>query len=152
MTHSDHIEKQIFLRAPRSRVWRALTDPTEFGTWFRVKLDSGFSAGARTSGKITYPGYEHIRFNVTVEQLVPESLLSWRWNPNAIDPNRDYSREPLTLVVFELQEAPGGTLLKVTESGFDRLPLERREQAYRGNDAGWGIQVENIARHVSQSP
>jgi len=150
MTNS--IEKQIFLKAPRGRVWRALTDPKEFGTWFRVKLDNGFSAGARTSGNITYEGYEHLRFDVTVEELVPESRLSWRWNPNAIDPARDYSREPTTLVVFELLEAAGGTLLKVTESGFDRLPPERREQAYRGNDEGWGIQVENIARHVSQSP
>lgn len=146
------IEKQIFLKAPRSRVWRALTDPKEFGTWFRVKLDNGFSAGARTSGNITHEGYEHIRFNVTVEQMVPDSMFSWRWHPHAIDPDKDYSREPTTLVVFELLEAPGGTLLKVTESGFDRIPLERREQAYRGNDEGWGIQVENIARHVSQSP
>lgn len=152
MKNADRIEKQIFLKAPRSRVWRALTDPKEFGTWFRVKLDNGFSAGERASGNITYEGYEHIRFNVTVEQMVPESLFAWRWNPNAIDPHKDYSGEPTTRVVFELQEAPGGTLLKVTESGFDRIPVERREQAYRGNDEGWGIQVENIARHVNDSP
>jgi uncharacterized protein YndB with AHSA1/START domain len=152
MTNTDRIEKQIFLKAPRGRVWRALTDPKEFGSWFRVKLDNGFSAGAPTSGNITHEGYEHIRFNVTVEQMVPESLFSWRWNPHAIDPTKDYSREPTTRVVFELSEAPGGTLLKVTESGFDRIPRERREQAYRGNTEGWGIQVENIARHVSQSP
>jgi uncharacterized protein YndB with AHSA1/START domain len=148
---NDRIEKQIFIKAPPKRVWRALTDPNEFGQWFRVKLANGFVAGARTSGNITYEGYEHIRFEVTVEQLVPERLFSWRWVPNAIDPARDYSREPTTLVVFELQEAPGGTLLKVTESGFDKVPPERREQAYRGNAEGWSIQVENIAKHVNSA-
>jgi uncharacterized protein YndB with AHSA1/START domain len=153
MTQStDRIEKQIFIKAPRQRVWRALTDPKEFGQWFRVNLAKGFSAGARTTGNVTYEGYEHIEFSVTVEQMVPERLLSWRWVPNAIDPARDYSREPTTLVVFELEEAPGGTLLKVTESGFDKVPSDRRTQAYRGNEQGWGIQVENIARHVSRPP
>ena len=148
--NTDRIEKQIFIKAPRTRVWRALTDQNEFGQWFRVKLANGFRAGVPTTGNITYEGYEHIRFTVTVEQMVPERLFSWRWVPNAIDPARDYSREPTTLVVFELEEAPGGTRLKVTESGFDQVPLERRTQAYRGNDEGWGIQVENIARHVSR--
>jgi len=146
---TDRIEKQIFIKAPSKRVWRALTDQNEFGQWFRVKLANGFSAGAQTRGNITYEGYEHIQFTVKVEQMVPERLFSWRWVPNAIDPARDYSREPTTLVVFELEEAPGGTLLRVTESGFDDVPLDRRTQAYRGNDAGWSIQVENIARHVS---
>ncbi len=148
--NTDRIEKQIFIKAPRTRVWRALTDQNEFGQWFRVQLANSFSPGARVSGNITHEGYEHIRFTVTVEQMVPERLFSWRWVPNAIDPARDYSREPTTLVVFELEEAPGGTRLKVTESGFDQVPLERRTQAYRGNDEGWGIQVENIARHVSR--
>jgi uncharacterized protein YndB with AHSA1/START domain len=152
MSTTDRIEKQIFIKAPRQRVWRALTDPQEFGEWFRVKLDNAFSPGEHISGNITYEGYEHVRFNVSVEQMVPERLLSWRWVPNAIDPGRDYSEEPTTLVVFELQEAAGGTLLRVTESGFDRVPLERREQAYRGNEQGWGIQVENIATHVSRAP
>jgi uncharacterized protein YndB with AHSA1/START domain len=153
MTHNtDRIEKQIFIKAPRKRVWRALTDRNEFGQWFRVKLANGFSAGARTTGNITYEGYEHIQFTVAVEQMVPERLFSWRWVPNAIDPARDYSHEPTTLVVFELEEAPGGTLLKVTESGFDKVPVDRRAQAYRGNDEGWGIQVENIAKHVTSSP
>jgi uncharacterized protein YndB with AHSA1/START domain len=153
MTQStDRIEKQIFIKAPRKRVWRALTDPNEFGQWFRVKLANGFSPGARTSGNITYEGYEHLQWNVTVEEMVPERLFSWLWVPNAIDPARDYSREPTTRVVFELEEAPGGTLLRVTESGFDQVPVDRRAQAYRGNDQGWSIQVENIARHVNSAP
>jgi hypothetical protein len=82
---------------------------------------------------------------------VPERLFSWRWRPNAIDPNKDYSAEPTTLVVFELQEAPGGTLVKLTESGFDKLPPERREQAYRGNEGGWEQQMVNLEKHVSKT-
>jgi uncharacterized protein YndB with AHSA1/START domain len=151
MNTTDRIEKQIFIKAPRQRVWRALTSPKEFGQWFRVKLANGFAAGARTSGNITHEGYEHCRFDITVEQLLPERVFSWRWIPNAVDPAKDYSGEPTTLVVFELEEAPGGTLLKVTESGFDKVPLARREQAYRGNEGGWGIQMENIAKHVSSA-
>jgi uncharacterized protein YndB with AHSA1/START domain len=147
--NTDRIERQIFIKAPRQRVWRALTDPGEFGQWFRVKLTTGFAAGQRASGQITYEGYEHIRFEVTVEQLIPERLFSWRWVPNAIDPARDYSREPTTLVVFELEEAPGGTFLKVTESGFDQVPAERRQEAYRGNEDGWTVQMENIEKHVT---
>ncbi len=149
---TDRIEKQVFIQAPRRRVWRALTDPTEFGQWFRVKLANGFSPGARTSGQVLHEGYEHLKFNVTVEQLEPQSLFSWRWNPNAIEAARDYSREATTLVVFELHDAPGGTLLKVIESGFDKLPAERRDQAFRGNENGWSIQMQNIARHVSSTP
>ncbi len=153
MTSStDRIEKQVLIQAPRKRVWRALTDPAEFGTWFRVQLANGFAPGARTSGHVLYEGYEHLKFDVTVEQLVPERLFSWRWHPHAIEAGKDYSAEATTLVVFELQEVAGGTLLKVTESGFDKLPAARREQAFRGNENGWGIQMENVATHVRSAP
>ncbi len=151
-SNTDSIEKQVFIKAPRKRVWRALTDQKEFGQWFRVKLVNGFAPGGRTSGQIQYEGYEHLRFEVTVEQFVPERLFSWRWVPNAIDAGKDYSGEVPTLVVFELEDAPGGTLLKVTESGFDKLPPERREQAYRGNEGGWAAQMQNITQHVSNAP
>jgi uncharacterized protein YndB with AHSA1/START domain len=151
-TNTDRIEKQVVLKAPIKRVWRALTDTSEFGEWFRVKLTSPFVAGKRVTGPVLHKGYEHLTWDVTVEQMVPEKLFSWRWRPNAIDPNKDYSQEPTTLVVFELSEVPGGTLLKVTESGFDQVPIERRETAYRGNTGGWAIQVGNIERYVSQSP
>jgi|SRR5215469_2723301 len=151
MTSTDRIQKEIFLKAPRKRVWRALTDPKEFGQWFRVKLANSFVAGARASGQVTYEGYEHCVFNVAVEQLVPERLLSWRWVPHAVDPARDYSGEPTTLVVFELEAVSGGTLLKVSESGFDKVPASRREQAYRGNESGWVLQLENIAKHVDSA-
>src|SRR5881628_4024119 len=119
-TTTDRIEKKIVLRAPRSRVWRALTDAKEFGAWFRVKLESGFAVGERVKGRITYPGYEHPTMEVTVERMDAERLFSFRWHPYAIDPKVDYSKEPTTLVEFRLEEEEGGTRLTVVESGFDR--------------------------------
>ena len=150
-TQTDRIEKQIVLKAPIERVWRALTDTTEFGAWFRVKLSDKFVPGQAISGPVLYPGYEHKTWRVTIERMEPYRRFAWRWHPHAIDSNKDYSREPTTLVVFELSEVPGGTLLKVTESGFDGVPAERRDTAYRGNSEGWSIQMGNIERHVSKS-
>jgi uncharacterized protein YndB with AHSA1/START domain len=148
---TDRIEKQVVLKAPVKRVWRAVTDAGEFGSWFGVKLAGSFAAGKEISGQITYPGYEHLTMAITIEKIEPERLFSFRWHPNAIVPNKDYSAEPTTLVVFELSEVAGGTLVKVTESGFDKLPAERREQAYRGNEGGWAEQMRNIEKYVSKS-
>ena len=120
--NTDRIEKEILLRAPKSRVWRALTDAEEFGAWFRVELEGPFVPGQRTKGRITYPGYEHLMMEVLVERMDPEELFSFRWHPYAVDPEVDYSSEPMTLVVFWLEEVPGGTRLKVVESGFDTHP------------------------------
>jgi len=147
-TSTDRIEKKILLRAPRERVWRALTDAAEFGAWFRVKLEGGFAAGKRVRGKVTYPGYEHLTFDVLVERIEPERLFSLRWHPAAVDPVVDYSKEPTTLVEFRLEEVPEGTRLSVVESGFDRIPAGRRDEAFRMNSEGWGIQLENVRRHV----
>ena len=149
-TNTDRIEKQILLKAPVERVWHALTDTAEFGSWFRVKLGGKFVPGQSIAGPVLHPGYEHLMWKVTVERMVPYQQFAWRWHPHAIDSNKDYSHEPSTLVLFELSEVPGGTLLKVTESGFDGIPLERRETAYRGNSEGWSIQMGNIERHVSK--
>jgi uncharacterized protein YndB with AHSA1/START domain len=149
---TDRIEKQVLLKAPPKPVWRALTHSAEFGDWFRVKLTDPFVPGKSISGPILHPGYEHLTWTVTVEKMEPERLFSWLWRPNAIDPNKDYSHEPTTLVTFELTEVPGGTLLKVTESGFDGIPLDRRDTAYRGNSEGWAIQMGNIESYVSQHP
>jgi uncharacterized protein YndB with AHSA1/START domain len=146
---TDRIEKQVVLRAPRSRVWRALTDAKEFGAWFGVKLRSGFTAGARVQGQITYPGYEHVTLDITIVRLDPETDFSWRWHPNAVDPGVDYSKEPTTLVELHLEEVEGGTRLTVVESGFDGIPLARRAEAFEANDGGWAEQIENIRRHVS---
>lgn len=147
---SDRIEKRIDLRAPVSRVWRALTDHREFGEWFRVKLDGPFVAGQLSTGQMTYPGYEHIRWNATVEAIDPERLFSFRWHPYAIDPNVDYSSEPTTLVEFQLEPSGNGTILSVTESGFDAIPEGRRFDAFRMNERGWAMQMTNIERHVDQ--
>lgn len=148
MKSTDRIEKQVLLRATKSRVWRALTDAQEFGTWFRVKLEGQFAVGQRIRGKITYPGYEHLTMDVMVERMDKEKLFSFRWHPGAVDPKVDYSAEPSTLVEFRLEEAEGGTRLTVVESGFDQLPPERRTEAFRQNEQGWGGQMENIKRHV----
>jgi uncharacterized protein YndB with AHSA1/START domain len=149
---NDRIEKKIVLTAPRARVWRALSDAAEFGQWFRVRLEGAFHAGTTIVGQITYPGYDHLRIEMQIVELVPERYFSYRWRPNAIDPNKDYSAEPMTLVEFSLEEAPGegGTLLTIVESGFSRLPPERRAEAFRNNDAGWSAQLDNIGRYVSQ--
>jgi uncharacterized protein YndB with AHSA1/START domain len=145
---SDRIEKSIELKAPVARVWRALTDHNEFGAWFRVKLDDPFVPGKTTRGRITYPGYEHLRFEVHVKAMEPERSFSFTWHPYAVDPDRDYSQETPTLVVFTLEPAPNGTLLRVVESGFDKIPEGRRAEAFRMNEGGWTAQMDNIAKHL----
>ena len=148
MSESDRIEKKVLLRAPKARVWRALTNADEFGTWFRVAMEGPFEVGRVAKGRITHPGYEHLVMEVTVERMDPEDVFAFRWHPYAIDPAVDYSKEPTTLVEFRLEAAPGGTMLTVVESGFDRIPASRRAEAFRMNDEGWSAQVENIRRHV----
>jgi uncharacterized protein YndB with AHSA1/START domain len=147
---ADRIEKQILLKAPVSRVWRALTDYREFGEWFRVKLDGPFVSQEVSRGHITYPGYEHLVWEAVVQAMEPERLFSFTWHPYAIDPKVDYSKEASTLVAFTLEAVAGGTLLRVTESGFERIPLERRSEAFRMNDGGWAEQMRNIESHVEQ--
>ena len=149
-TGTDRIERSIEIQAPRTRVWRALADATEFGSWFGVNLqDQSFVAGERVRGHITHPGYEHLQFEARVERVEPERLLSFYWHPYAIDPAFDYSEEEPTLVCFTLEDGPnGGTRLTVVESGFDKVPAARRLEAFRMNSQGWDAQVGNIARHV----
>lgn len=149
MTKTDRIEKQVLLRAPKSRVWRALTNAAEFGSWFRVDLVGRFAVGEQIRGKITHPGYEHLTMEVTVERMDAEELFSFRWHPAAVDLKIDYSTEATTLVEFRLKETPAGTMLTVVESGFDLIPASRRSVAFRMNDQGWTQQVENIRRHVT---
>ncbi|MGF6368578.1 uncharacterized protein YndB with AHSA1/START domain [Paraburkholderia sp. RAU6.4a] len=149
---TDRIEKQVLLKAPRSRVWRALSNAEEFGKWFGVNLTGKqFVPGQSTQGHITYPGYEHLLMNVLVERVEPEHHLSWRWHPAAIDITIDYTPEPTTLVEFDLSDVESGTLLRVVESGFDQLPIGRRAQAFRLNDGGWEQQMVNVERYVGAS-
>lgn len=149
---ANHIEKSIELKAPVSRVWRALTDYREFGEWFHVKLESPFMPDKVTRGQITHPGYEHLTMEVTVQKLEPERLFSFTWHPYAIDPTQDYSKETPTLVEFMLEPTAAGTLLVVTESGFDKIPSDRRAEAFRMNDGGWMQQMKSIESYVGQKP
>ena len=148
---SDRIEKRIELAAPVSRVWRALTDYREFGQWFGVKLDGPFRAGRISRGQITHPGYEHVKWEVVVQKMEPERLFSFTWHPYAVDPKIDYSEETPTMVEFRLEGTASGTLLLVTESGFDKIPSHRRLDAFRMNDGGWAQQLKNIEKHVAQA-
>ena len=149
----DHrIEKRIELKAPVSRVWRALTDYREFGEWFRVKLDGPFVPGQVSRGQITYPGYEHLKWEAVVQKMEPEWLFSFTWHPYAVDPKADYSQEPPTLVEFRLEKTASGTLLVLTESGFDKIPSQRRLEAFRMNEGGWTEQMKNIDVYVTQRP
>ncbi len=149
----QRIEKRIELRAPVGRVWRALTDHREFGAWFRVKLDGPFVVGRVSRGWITHPGYEHVKWEAVVEKMERERLFSFTW-PHARSLDKahyspDYTGAPRTLVEFTLQETPAGTLLTVTESGFERLPEDQRQEAFRGNESGWSEQMKNIERYVA---
>jgi uncharacterized protein YndB with AHSA1/START domain len=149
---TDRIEKEVEIKAPVSRVWRALTDYREFGEWFRVKLDGPFVPGQVSRGHITYPGYEHVRWEAVVQAIEPERLFSFTWHPYAVDPNTDYSKEAPTLVEFRLEETASGTLLRVTESGFDKIPSHRRAEALRMNEGGWTEQMQNVDRYVAKKP
>lgn len=147
---TDRIERHILLKAPRSKAWRALSNAEEFGDWFGVALRGRtFAAGQRVQGQITYPGFEHVVFDVLIVHIVPEQLLSWYWHPYAVDPAIDYSREPTTLVEFEFKVVADGTLLSIVESGFDSVPPQRRLEAFRMNSGGWDEQLRNIKKHVA---
>ena len=151
MQTTDRIEKTVVLKAPRSRVWRALSNVTEFSTWFRTDFVGEFAEGATVRGRPTYPGYEHLTIEIRIERMEPERRLSFRWHPYEVDMTRDYSAEPTTLVEFTLQDAPEGTRLTVSESGFDALPEGRRFEAFRENEKGWIEQMQNVTRHVESA-
>ena len=157
---TDRIEKKIVLRAPRERVWRAISDSKQFGTWFGIDLEGPFEPGKRVTGRMTptkvdrevakmqepYAGYP---FEWTVERVEPMKMISFRWHPFAIDPKKDYSGEPTTLIVFELADAPDGVALTITESGFDKLPPERRAEAFKANAGGWEAQARLIEKYLA---
>jgi uncharacterized protein YndB with AHSA1/START domain len=161
--NTDRIEKKILLRAPLQRVWRALSDSTEFGSWFGMQFDGPFAPGARMRGVIVpttvdaevakaQKAYAGIPFEITIERMEPERLFSFRWHPFAVECGVDYSVEPTTLVVFTLEEVADGVMLTVTESGFDRIPLARRAKAFTANEHGWGLMVQMIEAYLVQTP
>lgn len=148
---TDRIERSIVINAPRERVWRAISNAEEFGSWFGAKLNGvQFTPGQRARGQITHAGFEHVWFDIEVDRVEPQRLLSWYWHPHAIEAGVDYSGEEPTLVTLTLADAPAGaTLLTVVESGFDKVPPERRVTAFTMNSRGWEFQLQNIARHVN---
>ena len=159
---ADRIEKKILLRAPRKRVWRALSDSTEFGTWFGMKFDGPFTPGARVGATIVgttvdpnvakaQKEHEGMQFDIIIERMEPERLFSFRWHPGPAERGVDYSNEPATLVVFLLEEAANGVMVTVTESGFDQIPLARRAKAFEANEQGWGIVVKLLEKHLAQA-
>jgi uncharacterized protein YndB with AHSA1/START domain len=159
-TETDRIEKKVLLRAPRERVWRAISDARQFGSWFGIKFDGPFVAGARTIGKMVpttvdleaarrQKQYEGFKFEFAIDRIEPQRLFSFRWHPFAVEPGVDYSKEQPTLVTFELEEEAGGTMLTVSESGFDRIPLERRAKAFAANEQGWAAQLRLIEKYLA---
>jgi uncharacterized protein YndB with AHSA1/START domain len=146
---TDRIQKTVVLRAPRARVWRALTDAAQFSEWFGAVLKDPFVPGARVQGPVTHPGYEHLTMDIIIERVEPERLFSWRWQPGG-DPDIDPA-EPMTLVVFELEEVSEGTRLTVTETGFDQISVARRSRAYRENDEGWTGQMDNLRQYLGRA-
>jgi uncharacterized protein YndB with AHSA1/START domain len=156
---TDRIEKTVLLRAPRERVWRAISDSKEFGTWFGVALEGPFVAGASVKGRIVptqvdrevakmQEPYSGLAFEWHIERVEPMKALTFRWHPGAVERGVDYSKEPATLVSFQLEDAAGGTRLQITESGFDSIPLERRAKAFAGNDEGWTLQCRLIQKYL----
>jgi uncharacterized protein YndB with AHSA1/START domain len=157
---TDRIEKRILLKAAPARVWRALTDAQEFGSWFGMKLDGPFAPGATVRGVVVptqvdaevaghQEAYRGLPVELSVERIEPERLFSFRWHPNAMERGVDYSSEPTTLIEFRLEPAEGGVLLTVVESGFDRIPLARRAKAFTANEQGWGMVIRLLEKHVA---
>lgn len=149
-SETDRIERSIVIDAPRSRVWRALSNAEEFGDWFGVDLKGkAFVPGQRVQGTFTIEGHEHCLFDIVVERVEPQELLSYRWHPYSTDTKIDYEKEPLTVVTFTLKDAGKGTLLTVVEFGFDNIPPARRLEAFRMNSQGWQFQLDSIQRYVT---
>lgn len=162
MTSTDRIEKKILLRAPLRRVWRALADSREFGTWFGMRFNGPFAPGATMRGTIVpttvnsevakaQKQHEGTAFEITIEQMEPERLFTFRWHPGAVDPGIDYSAEPTTRVTFTLEQVPDGVMLTVTETGFDRIPLARRAIAFTRNEQGWSAMINVIAEYLAHA-
>jgi uncharacterized protein YndB with AHSA1/START domain len=146
---TDRIEKRVVVRGSRSRVWRAISTAKQFSSWFRIRLEGEFVEGATVRGRLTIPGLEHLTMEIRIERMEPERYFAYRWHPYPSDPAADYSDEPTTLVEFTLEDADGGTSVTIVESGFDRIPLARRAEAFRVHEQGWAEEMENLVRHVS---
>lgn len=148
-TEQDRIEKVVELSAPVSRVWRAITDHVQFGEWFRVRLDGPFEVGATTTGRITYPGHEDVKWVSLTEEMTPERRFVFSWLPSAVDPDTEYAANAKVTVVFGLEPTEHGTRLTITETGFKQFPVRKRLDILRSCAEGWNIQAKNIAEYVT---
>lgn len=157
---SDRIVKRVMLPVPRERVWKAVSDSAQFGTWFGMAFDGPFVAGPPVRARIvpTLVDAEVARlqephagkeFDFQVDRIEPMNRICFRWHPYAVDRSRDYSSEPTTLITFDLEDAPEGTMLTITESGFDAIPLDRRAEAFRANEGGWAMQCELVRKYLA---
>jgi len=144
------IERKKLVRAPRARVWQALTNIEHFCKWFHVEAKGAFQPGARVEMTSTYEDHKGVRFFLIVEEMKPDHKFSWRWHPGAPQPD-GVSGEPMTLVEFLLEEVEGGTMVTVVESGFDRIALERRAKVFEDNTKGWEIQLDSLADYVPKN-
>jgi uncharacterized protein YndB with AHSA1/START domain len=146
---ADRIERQITLEAPRARVWRALTDVSQFNAWFGITITAPFTPGVEVTGRLNSPRYAHLPVTFWIEAMEPERHFSFRWHPYALEEGIDYAAEPTTLVSFTLEEADGGTRLSIVESGFDAIPESRRAKAFTMNSGGWTGQAENLRKYLA---
>jgi uncharacterized protein YndB with AHSA1/START domain len=160
---TDRIEKRITLKASQARVWRAISEASEFGEWFGVAFDGPFVAGKELTGRIKptvadpkvaemQKPYEGMPFTFVVESMEPTRRIVFRWHPFAVEKGVDYSHEPMTSIVFELEEVAGGTQLTITESGFDRIPIARRAKAFAANEGGWDHQTRLLEKYLEMKP
>jgi uncharacterized protein YndB with AHSA1/START domain len=157
---TDRIEKQVLLRAPLDRVWRAISESQEFGRWFGVRIDGPFVAGTSVTATITATTVDeevaelqrpHAGAKATwqIVAVDPPRRLAYRWHPFAVEPDVDYDSEPATLVEFTLSPTPDGVLLTIVESGFDAIPAARRSAAFEANSGGWAKQVELVRKYLA---
>ena len=157
---TDRIQKQVVLRAPMDRVWRAISDSQEFGRWFGVGIDGPFVAGTSVTATITPTTVDeevaqmqrpHTGAKATwqIVAVEPPRRFAYRWHPFAVEPDVDYDQEPTTLVEFTLSESADGVVLTIVESGFDAIPEARRWAAFEANSGGWTKQAELVRKYLA---
>jgi uncharacterized protein YndB with AHSA1/START domain len=155
----DRIEKEVVLRAPLARVWQAISNADEFGLWFGVRFDGPFIEGASVKGVITPTTVDdevarrqepHAGKTDTwqIVAIEPHRRLAFRWHPYPVE---DGSEAPTTLVEFTLAETDEGVLLRIVESGFDKIPAEHRASVFEGNSEGWAKQTELVGKYLALS-
>jgi uncharacterized protein YndB with AHSA1/START domain len=151
VTAMNQIQRRTVIRAPRARVWNALTNIAEFCRWFSCESAApAFQPGVRADMISVYGGQRH-KFFMEIVEMLPEHTFSWRWHPGSVAPGEDLSAEPMTFVTFTLEEAEGGTHVTVTETGFEHLFASRRSRVMGENTEGWKIQFAAFERYFGET-